>query len=600
MSADPYVIRSQRNRDRKPAPTQNDQSTLPDDPNAKGDLNYGTHSRLQLVRRREQLGYLSTGALILNKMVGTGVFVAPPTILAITGSKGISIVLWLVGGLVTWAGLAVYLEYGIRFPLTGGELHYVDYIWLRPPYLMTYMYSIMYVLLSGSQANALIFGKAVLMASTSEGTVNDERLQKFFAILLVAVVCQLQSLSRVNYVRFSNCFACYKIALLSIVTIIGWCALANRRTTTAASTDDPYGVINLTDSFKGTTTQAYPIALALLGIFRVYSGYENANFVLEEVRRPPGDETRVFRHAAKFTIVLVCFFYIMVNVALFAACSKDELLDSSDVLSILFTKVFGPSSRTRTASGILLAMSSAGNVMSVTFAAVRVKQEIARAGILPFPAFWAKSTRLNTPGPALLLHWIFSTIFIIATPLSSVNGYLVFSTLFNYARTVVGIVLGIALVCAPFLSSFRHNGKRWTPQGTTGGYWLVVPLTVIYILANLFVFVVSWFPASLQDILNTKSRVTPSYVGPTVSMATFAVGAVYWFWDCHILRWLGYRLEPLQEYRDGLVVHMAFNRHLKGFAASSARAARRWLQQVKDIWRRKFPWLKDDDDDDDL
>ena len=59
-------------------------------------------------------------------------------------------------------------------------------------------------------------------------------------------------------------------------------------------------------------------------------------------------------------------------------------------------------------------------------------------GILPWPAFWAKTTRLNAPGPALLLHWIFSTIVITATPLSNANGYLVSSTLFNYARTVIG------------------------------------------------------------------------------------------------------------------------------------------------------------------
>jgi hypothetical protein len=59
-------------------------------------------------------------------------------------------------------------------------------------------------------------------------------------------------------------------------------------------------------------------------------------------------------------------------------------------------------------------------------------------GILPWPAFWAKTTGLNTPGPALLLHWIFSTIVIIATPLGNANGYLVSSTLLNYARTVIG------------------------------------------------------------------------------------------------------------------------------------------------------------------
>src|SRR5579862_9443942 len=66
-----------------------------------------------------------------------------------------------------------------------------------------------------------------------------------------------------------------------------------------------------------------------------------------------------------------------------------------------------------------------------------VKQEIGRLGILPYPEFWASSTILGTPGPALLLHWIFSTILIAVAPLSNANGYLVISTVFTYARTAI-------------------------------------------------------------------------------------------------------------------------------------------------------------------
>ena len=144
---------------------------------------------------------------------------------------------------------------------------------------MTYTYSVIYVILSGSQANALVFGQSVLLASTVEGTVLDQRLEKFFAILLVAVICVLQTLSRINYVRFSNIFAAYKITFLSIITVLGWCALGNRRFHSAAASNDPYGVKNLNDAFAGTTHGMYPISIAMLDIFRVYSGYENANFV---------------------------------------------------------------------------------------------------------------------------------------------------------------------------------------------------------------------------------------------------------------------------------------------------------------------------------
>ena len=137
----------------------------------------------------------------------------------------------------------------------------------------------MYVFLSGSHANALVFGGAVLNASTPPGTPADYRLQNLFAILLVALVCQLQTFSRINYVRFSNLFAVYKIFLLSFVTIAGFCALASKRTGAAAVTGPPYGLTSLRGGFEGTTHQPYAIALALLDIMRVYSGYENANFV---------------------------------------------------------------------------------------------------------------------------------------------------------------------------------------------------------------------------------------------------------------------------------------------------------------------------------
>jgi hypothetical protein len=42
-------------------------------------------------------------------MFGTGIFVTPAVVLAITNSKGTSLVLWLFGGLITWAGYIIYL-----------------------------------------------------------------------------------------------------------------------------------------------------------------------------------------------------------------------------------------------------------------------------------------------------------------------------------------------------------------------------------------------------------------------------------------------------------------------------------------------------------
>ena len=51
-----------------------------------------------------RLGTLSTAALIINKMIGTGIFSKPSDILRLTGSKGGALFLWVAGGVMTLTG----------------------------------------------------------------------------------------------------------------------------------------------------------------------------------------------------------------------------------------------------------------------------------------------------------------------------------------------------------------------------------------------------------------------------------------------------------------------------------------------------------------
>jgi hypothetical protein len=86
---------------------------------------------MALVPRKDRLGYISTrsvhmrlrtptypridngianfclrsiSALILNKVIGSGIFSGPPVVLVLLESKGATIMAWLIGGVVAWAG----------------------------------------------------------------------------------------------------------------------------------------------------------------------------------------------------------------------------------------------------------------------------------------------------------------------------------------------------------------------------------------------------------------------------------------------------------------------------------------------------------------
>jgi amino acid permease len=68
------------------------------------------------------LGWGGAFVLVISRVIGSGIFATPGAIVRETGSIGLSLSLWIVGALISWAGLAIYLEYGCMLPRSGGKL----------------------------------------------------------------------------------------------------------------------------------------------------------------------------------------------------------------------------------------------------------------------------------------------------------------------------------------------------------------------------------------------------------------------------------------------------------------------------------------------
>src|SRR5216684_2018462 len=68
--------------------------------------------------------------------------------LALVGSVGASLMLWVLGFILSLCGLFVWLEFGTMFPRSGGEKVYLEAVYRRPKYLATIVFA----------ANAIILG----------------------------------------------------------------------------------------------------------------------------------------------------------------------------------------------------------------------------------------------------------------------------------------------------------------------------------------------------------------------------------------------------------------------------------------------------------
>ena len=81
---------------------------------------------------KRELGLISTTALTLNMILGSGILITPSSILRNTGSFGLSLVLWGVGGVITYAASFCYLELALLIKKSGST-----YIYIKEAYSFT-------------------------------------------------------------------------------------------------------------------------------------------------------------------------------------------------------------------------------------------------------------------------------------------------------------------------------------------------------------------------------------------------------------------------------------------------------------------------------
>ncbi|TGO81462.1 hypothetical protein BPOR_1144g00020 [Botrytis porri] len=96
-------------------------------------------------------GTFPTIKMIVGKTVGVGIYSTPSSILQSVGSVGASIALWVIGSLISFCGLAVYLDLGTALPRSGGERIYLERIFRQPKMLATCAFMSYVVLLGFSR-----------------------------------------------------------------------------------------------------------------------------------------------------------------------------------------------------------------------------------------------------------------------------------------------------------------------------------------------------------------------------------------------------------------------------------------------------------------
>ncbi|KAB5525515.1 amino acid/polyamine transporter I [Coniochaeta sp. 2T2.1] len=448
---------------------------------------------------KRQIGVWTAIFLIFNRIVGTGIFATPGTILALCGSVGLSLFVWVAGMLIALAGTLVYLEWGTAIPKNGGEKNYLEFVYRRPKFLATCMYTWYVLLLGWASGNSVIFGEYILHAANVEVGRWNQRAIGLGCITFAFLIhgCALKW-----GLRLQNLLGCIKLFIILIIVIAGFVALGGH--VKLETRPD-----NFTNAFEGTTGSAYGVVTALYNVIWSYIGYSNANYALSETKNP----VKTLKIAAPLAIGLVSVLYMLVNVAYFAGVPKEEILSSKRLVAAsFFRNVMGDTAER--ALSVFVALSALGNVLSVIFSQGRLVQELGREGLLPFSRLWASNRPFNAPLAGLFEHWAISVITMLAPPPGDAYNFIL--NLISYPLAIVNCFVAGGLL---YLYIYRVKWQWNPPMSAT------MPVVIFFLLSNIYLVVAPFVPPEGEDNVYES---LPYWLHCVVGFGIILAGAVWW------------------------------------------------------------------------
>ncbi|OJI98078.1 hypothetical protein ASPVEDRAFT_37503 [Aspergillus versicolor CBS 583.65] len=464
---------------------------------------------------RRQIGVVSASFLIFNRVIGTGIFATPSTILSLSGSVGLSLFMWVAGTVIAVAGTAVYLEWGTAIPKNGGEKNYLEYVYKKPKFLATAMFAAYAVLLGWAASNSVVFGQYILNAADVEV---DRWNQRGIGLACVTAAFLIHGFALNWGLRLQNLLGVVKLVIIVFIVVTGWVALAGH-----TKVETPH---NFTNAFEGTTGSGYGVVMALYNVIWSFIGYSNANYALSETKNP----TRTLKIAAPIAIGSVGVLYMLCNIAYFAAVPKGQMLESGQIVAaVFFGNMFG--ARAEKVMSVFVALSAFGNVLSVIFSQGRIVQELGREGVLPLSKLWASNKPFKSPAAGLFEHWVVSVIIMLAPPPGDAYNFLV--NLISYPLAIVNFFVSLGLIYI-YLTKDR-NFPDWSP-----GIRATLPVTVFFCLSNLYLVVAPYIPPTEDQ--NVYDQL-PYYLHCVVALGIFGAGAIYYLvWAVAMPRLGGYVL----------------------------------------------------------
>ena len=370
----------------------------------------------QLSRR---LNLFDATMIVISGIIGSGIFINPYVVAQKVDTPFLILAVWAAGGLLALAGAFVFAELSTVMPRVGGQYAFFREAF-HPLVAFLHGWSLLLIIQSGATAAvAVAFAQYVARLAQM-----PEPLVVPLAVIILLGLAAFHALGIKPGAVLINIITFGKTLALGALIVAAFALTIRSGINFEPLVPPRLAGPNLISAFFA----------GLVPVMFSYGGWQNLNFVSEEVRNP----LRNLPRAILIGVLCVIAVYLSANVAYVHVLSAPVLAATKTPAADVAARLMGHAGEQLISS--LVVISTFGFMNLALLSAPRVYYAMAVDGVF-FSAVGRISARFRVPTAAILLQGVLASVFALTNTYEQLLGYAVFADWVFFALAGAALIV---------------------------------------------------------------------------------------------------------------------------------------------------------------